>query len=126
MLTKNILNNTPIYWKISIRIKSFHPYYINKYLSKISIYLSKQLPNITCVEVKLPEKKERFTVLKSPHVDKKARDQYERNTYNRILIFDNFVYNKDSREYIDNFIQYLETISMGVEVFIKYEVQKYN
>jgi small subunit ribosomal protein S10 len=95
-------------------------------LSKISIYLSKQLPNITCVEVKLPEKKERFTVLKSPHVDKKARDQYERNTYNRILIFDNFVYNKDSREYIDNFIQYLETISMGVEVFIKYEVQKYN
>ncbi|WMC20155.1 MAG: 30S ribosomal protein S10 [Enterobacteriaceae bacterium PSpyr] len=39
----------------------------------------------------LPTKKERFTILISPHVDKDARDQYEICTYKRIIeliIFD--------------------------------------
>lgn len=35
--------------------------------------------------IPLPTKKERFTVLTSPHVNKDARDQYEIRTYNRIL-----------------------------------------
>nr|MCH9746320.1 30S ribosomal protein S10 [Pseudomonadota bacterium] len=33
----------------------------------------------------LPTKKERFTVLTSPHVNKKARDQYELRTYIRLM-----------------------------------------
>ena len=33
----------------------------------------------------MPTKKERFTVLVSPHVDKDARDQYELRTYKRLL-----------------------------------------
>ena len=35
--------------------------------------------------IPLPTKKERFTVLISPHVDKDARDQYELRTYKRLL-----------------------------------------
>ena len=35
--------------------------------------------------IPLPTKKERFTVLISPHVDKDARDQYEIRTHKRLM-----------------------------------------
>jgi ribosomal protein S10 len=35
--------------------------------------------------IPLPTKKERFTVLTSPHADKDARDQYEIRTHKRLL-----------------------------------------
>ena len=35
--------------------------------------------------IPLPTRKERFTVLVSPHVNKDARDQYEIRTHNRLL-----------------------------------------
>ncbi|XZR52891.1 MAG: 30S ribosomal protein S10 [Enterobacteriaceae bacterium] len=41
----------------------------------------------------LPTKKEKFTILTSPHVDKDARDQYEICTHKRLLgiITSNFI-----------------------------------
>ena len=35
--------------------------------------------------IPLPTKKERFTVLTSPHVNKDARDQYELRTHKRMM-----------------------------------------
>lgn len=35
--------------------------------------------------VPLPTKINRFTVLRSPHVDKKSREQFEMRTYKRII-----------------------------------------
>jgi small subunit ribosomal protein S10 len=35
--------------------------------------------------IPLPTRKEKFTVLISPHVDKDARDQYEIRTHKRVL-----------------------------------------
>ena len=35
--------------------------------------------------VPLPTRKERWTVLRSPHVDKKSREQYEIRTHKRLL-----------------------------------------
>jgi ribosomal protein S10 len=35
--------------------------------------------------IPMPTKKERFTVLVSPHVNKDARDQYEIRTHKRLL-----------------------------------------
>ena len=35
--------------------------------------------------IPLPTKKERFTILVSPHVDKNARDQYEIRTHKRLM-----------------------------------------
>ena len=35
--------------------------------------------------IPLPVKKERTTILKSPHKDKDARDQYEIRTYKRLM-----------------------------------------
>jgi len=36
--------------------------------------------------IPMPTKIERFTVLKSPHVNKDARDQYELKTHKRLII----------------------------------------
>ncbi|WP_442778732.1 30S ribosomal protein S10 [Acidithiobacillus ferrooxidans] len=38
-----------------------------------------------CGPIPLPTKIERFTVLRSPHVDKNARDQFEQRTHKRLL-----------------------------------------
>ena len=35
--------------------------------------------------IPLPTKREIFTVLRSPHVDKKSRDQFQNKTHKRIL-----------------------------------------
>jgi len=35
--------------------------------------------------IPLPRKNYKFILLRSPHIDKKARDQFERRTHNRLL-----------------------------------------
>ena len=35
--------------------------------------------------IPLPTKKNKFTVLRSPHVDKKSREQFEMRTHKRVL-----------------------------------------
>ena len=60
----------------------------------------------------LPTKKVNFTVKKSPHVDKKSRDQFEIRTHNRLLdIIDPTPQTVDALMKLD--------LSAGVEVDIK-------
>lgn len=66
--------------EIQLKIKSYHPAYIEKFCDNL------KKNAIAFDAIKLPQKKEYFTVLRSPHVDKKARDQFERTTYNRLLV----------------------------------------
>ena len=62
--------------------------------------------------IPLPTKKEKFTVNKSPHVDKKSRDQFEIRTHNRLLdIIDPTPQTVDALMKLD--------LSAGVEVDIK-------
>ena len=35
--------------------------------------------------IPLPTKKKKYTVLRSPHVDKKSREQFEMRTYKRLI-----------------------------------------
>ncbi len=59
-----------------------------KTLELYTFYLEKNLKstNIDYKLVRLPMKKDRLTILKSPHVNKKARDQYELRTYNLTVV----------------------------------------
>ena len=62
--------------------------------------------------IPLPTKMEKFTVNKSPHVDKKSRDQLEIRTHNRLLdIIDPTPQTIDALMKLD--------LSAGVEVDIK-------
>lgn len=70
--------------RIRIRLKAFDHRLIDKSATEIA-----QTARRTGARVKgpipLPTKKERFTILISPHVDKNARDQYEIRTHKRIM-----------------------------------------
>ena len=62
--------------------------------------------------IPLPTKNEKFTVNKSPHIDKKSRDQIEIRTHNRLLdIIDPTPQTVDALMKLD--------LSAGVEVDIK-------
>ncbi len=110
MLKKNI--------KLHISLKSFHPYYLNRFIlliqkSFIGLNLIKNQQNFEKKQI------ERFTVLRSPHVDKKARDQFERITYYRKICIE-FQDNINTKM-LYKIIQHLSTIALGVNLKITYK-----
>ena len=70
--------------KIRIRLKSFDHRLVDRSASEI-VETAKRTGARVCGPIPLPTKKERFTVLISPHVNKDARDQYEIRTHKRLL-----------------------------------------
>ena len=71
--------------QLYLKIKSYHPAYLNNFCLNITKTLT-ELYAIDSRIIYLPKKQEHFTVLRSPHVDKKARDQFERTTYKRLIV----------------------------------------
>ncbi len=69
---------------IRIRLKSFDHRLIDKSASEI-VETAKRTGATVRGPIPLPTKKERFTVLTSPHVNKDARDQYEIRTHKRLM-----------------------------------------
>jgi len=69
---------------IRIRLKAFDHRLIDRSASEI-VDTAKRTGARVKGPIPLPTKKERFTILISPHVDKNARDQYEIRTHKRIM-----------------------------------------
>ena len=69
---------------IRIRLKSFDHRLIDQSAKEI-VETAKRTGARINVPIPLPTKKERFTVLTSPHVNKDARDQYEIRTHKRLM-----------------------------------------
>ena len=70
--------------KISIRLKSFDHRLIDVSAREI-LDTAKRTGAQVRGPIPLPTKKERFTVLISPHVNKDARDQYELRCHLRLM-----------------------------------------
>lgn len=70
---------------IRIRLKAFDHKLIDKSAKEI-VDTAKRTGAQVRGPVPMPTRKEKFTVLISPHVDKDARDQYEIRTHNRLVI----------------------------------------
>jgi small subunit ribosomal protein S10 len=70
--------------RIRIRLKAFDHRLIDRSASEI-VQTAKRTGARVKGPIPLPTRKERFTVLISPHVDKNARDQYEIRTHKRIM-----------------------------------------
>ena len=70
--------------RIRIRLKAFDHHLIDRSASEI-VETAKRTGARVKGPIPLPTKKERFTVLVSPHADKDARDQYEIRTHKRIM-----------------------------------------
>ena len=70
--------------RIRIRLKAFDHRLIDVSTAEI-VDTAKRTGAQVLGPIPLPTRKERFTVLISPHVDKDARDQYEIRTHKRLI-----------------------------------------
>ncbi len=70
--------------RIRIRLKSFDHKLVDRSCAEI-VDTAKRTGAHVKGPIPLPTKKERFTVLISPHVNKDARDQYELRTHKRLM-----------------------------------------
>jgi small subunit ribosomal protein S10 len=97
--------------RIRIRLKAFDHRLIDMSTAEI-VETAKRSGAKVRGPIPLPTRKERFTVLISPHVNKDARDQYEIRTHKRLI---------DIVQPTDNTVDALMRLdlSAGVEVQIR-------
>tara|TARA_Y100001933_G_C18977127_1_gene555083 strand:- start:735 stop:1301 length:567 start_codon:yes stop_codon:yes gene_type:complete len=82
--TKKIPVSKPSAQTIRIRLKTFDHKLIDISAREI-VETAKRTGARVLGPIPLPTRKERFTILVSPHVDKNARDQYEIRTHKRLM-----------------------------------------
>jgi len=70
--------------KIRIRLKAFDHRRLDQSVMEI-VDTARRTGAIVRGPIPLPTRIERYTLLSSPHVNKKARDQYEVRTHKRIV-----------------------------------------
>lgn len=70
--------------KIRIKLKSYDHHLVDKSAEKI-VKTVKVTGAVVSGPIPLPTEKKIFTVLKSPHVNKKARDQFELCSHKRLI-----------------------------------------
>ena len=95
--------------KIRIKLKSYDHNLVDKSAEKI-VKTVKATGAVVSGPIPLPTHKRIFTVLKSPHVNKKAREQFELSSYKRLLD----IYSSTSKT-----VDALMKLPSGVEVEIK-------
>ena len=70
--------------KIRIRLKAFDHAIIDKSTQDI-VRTAQRTGAIVSGPVPLPTRTQIFTVLRSPHIDKKSREQFEMKTHKRLI-----------------------------------------
>jgi small subunit ribosomal protein S10 len=97
--------------KIRIKLKSFDHVLVDKSAEKI-VAAVKATGAAVSGPIPLPTKIEKYTVLRSPHVNKKAREQFQLCTYKRLIdIFSSSAKTVDALMKLD--------LPSGVDVEIK-------
>jgi small subunit ribosomal protein S10 len=77
------MNNTPNQ-KIRIKLRAFDHHLLDQSTAEI-IETAKKTGAKISGPIPLPTVRNRWSVLRSPHVDKKSREQFEMRTHKRIL-----------------------------------------
>ena len=70
--------------KIRIKLRSYDHNLVDKSTEKI-VKTAKNSGAVISGPIPLPTEKEVFTVLRSPHVNKKSREQFQLRTHKRII-----------------------------------------
>ena len=70
--------------KIKIRLKSYDHQLLDLAAKKI-VEVAKNSGSKVNGPIPLPTEKEVFTILRSPHVNKDSREQFERRTHKRLI-----------------------------------------
>ena len=97
--------------RIRIRLKAFDHWLVDQTAADIVRTAQKSGASVKG-PVPLPTRRERWTVLRSPHVDKKSREQFELRTHKRLIdIVDSRTQTVDALTKLD--------LPAGVDVEIK-------
>ena len=70
--------------KIRLTLKSYDHQLLDKAVKQIVLTVKRTGSDVVG-PVPMPNKRRCFTVLRSPHIDKKSREQFELTTHRRIL-----------------------------------------
>ena len=70
--------------KIRLTLKSYDHQLLDSAVKQI-VMTAKRTGSQVLGPIPLPNRRKVFTVLKSPHIDKKAREQFELTTHKRII-----------------------------------------
>ena len=70
--------------KIRIRLQAYEARILDQSVNEI-LETAKRTGSMVAGPIPLPTRIERFTVNRSPHVDKKSMDQFEMRTHKRVL-----------------------------------------
>jgi len=71
------------------QIKAYEPKLLNKFIPSLKVALTDSLKGEISISVlRTPTRRKRFTLLKSPHVNKTAREQFEVRRYSCLLKVD--------------------------------------
>lgn len=100
-----------------IKISSYHYSFIKKFINNVEILLKSNNINYSLYNLKL--KNDKYTILRSPHVNKSARDQFQKTTYKKKLKIKlplNF-----SIIRIKQLITILKTLTVGVKINITFK-----
>ncbi|MCD6378590.1 MAG: 30S ribosomal protein S10 [Planctomycetes bacterium] len=95
--------------KIRIRMEAYDHRALDASASEIVEHARRTGARV-CGPIPLPTRIERYTVLRSPHVDKKSREQFEMRTHKRII---------DIYEPTGRTIEALNRLVVPAGVFIK-------
>jgi small subunit ribosomal protein S10 len=97
--------------KIRVNFKAYDPKQLDKAVKEIVSIVRRSGANVIG-PIPLPTKRQKWCVLRSPHVNKKSREQFEINTHKRLLyITETTPQTMDSLMKLD--------VSAGVQVDIK-------
>lgn len=81
-------------YQVQLKLKSFDPFYINQVVLLLNDVCKTFSQNIIDYkEVFIPSKTKKITVIRSPHIYKKSRDQFQIKKYKRSLIISFSDYN---------------------------------
>ncbi|MCD6571488.1 MAG: 30S ribosomal protein S10 [Deltaproteobacteria bacterium] len=97
--------------RIRIRLKAYDHKLIDQSVQEI-VEAARRTGAKIAGPIPLPTKIEKFCVLRSPHVDKKSRDQFEIRTYKRLLDI-----LEPNQQTVDSLMKL--DLSAGVDVEIK-------
>src|SRR5205809_1134427 len=110
-LIRSLFNEQSMAGRIRIRLKAFDHAVIDQASADIVRTAEKTGAQVSG-PIPLPTKTQRWTVLRSPHVDKKSREQFELKTHKRVIdILDSRAQTVDALTKLD--------LPAGVDVEIK-------
>lgn len=111
-------------YRIEVSLKSFEHDLLSRATDQIQDRIPKEMPDIQVKVYYFPVHFQKLTVLRSPHIDKKARDQFEIRRFKNIISFDiNF---SSANRALLIFLNDLQNIHCsGVQIQIKISSNSY-